>query len=143
MHRSLAPFSLILLCVVTGCGESPYVVAPVRGKVLLNNKPLPQGGIMFAPIAQGESANAGKTAVGRIQEDGTYTLTTYDKGDGAVVGEHWVTIVNHDEENLPDGVPSFARIQVPEKKVVVAGKENQIDITLSSDEIKKYREDDR
>jgi hypothetical protein len=115
----------------------------VRGKVLLNNKPLPQGGIMFAPLAQGESANAGRTAVGRIQDDGTYTLTTYDTGDGAVVGEHWVTIVCHDEENLPDGVPSFARIQVPEKKVVVAGKENQIDITLSSAEIKKYREDDR
>jgi hypothetical protein len=115
----------------------------VRGKVLLSNKPLPQGAIMFAPLAQGENASAGKAGVGRIQEDGTYTLTTYEKGDGAVVGEHWVTIVNHDEDNLPDGVPEFARIQVPEKKVVVAGKENQIDITLSSDEIKKYREDDR
>ena len=143
MYRSVATFSLFLICFFTGCGESPYVVAPVRGKVLLNNQPLPNGGIMFAPIAQGESANAGRIAVGRFQEDGSYILTTYDDGDGAVVGEHWVTIVNNDEDNLPDGVPSFARIQVPEKKVVAAGKENQIDITLSSAEIKKYREDDR
>ena len=143
MIRFVLPFSLILVCGVSGCGESPYVVAPVRGKVLLNNKPLPNAGIMFAPIAKGESANAGKIAVGRIQEDGAYELSTYGKADGAVVGEHWVTIVNHDEDNLPDDVPSFARIQVPEKKIVVAGKENQIDITLSSAEIKKYREDDR
>jgi hypothetical protein len=143
MNRPIVLFTLLSLCVVTGCGDSPYVVAPVRGKVLLNNVPLPQGGVMFAPIAQGENANAGKAAVGRIQEDGTYTLTTYEKGDGAIVGEHWVTIVNHDEDNIPDGVPEFARIQVPEKKVVVLGRDNQIDITLSSAEIKKYREDDR
>jgi hypothetical protein len=143
MIRFVLPFSLVLVCVFSSCGESPYVVAPVRGKVLLNGKPLPNAGVMFAPIAQGENANAGKIAVGRIQEDGTYELSTYGKADGAVVGEHWVTIVNHDEDNLPDDVPSFARIQVPEKKIVVAGKENQIDIALSSAEIKKYREDDR
>jgi hypothetical protein len=98
---------------------------------------------MFSPVAKGDSVNAGKAAVGRIQPDGTYTLTTFEDADGAIVGEHWVTIVNHDEDNMPKGVPEFARIQVPEKKVVVAGQDNQIDISLSRDDVRKYREDDR
>lgn len=130
-------------CFLCGCGGSPYEVAPVHGVVKLNDTVLPQGGIMFSPVAKGESINPGKAAVGTIQSDGTYTLTTFRDQDGAIVGEHWVTIVNTDEENLPDGVPEFARIQVPEKKVVVAGKKNQIDISLTRDEVRKYREDDR
>jgi hypothetical protein len=98
---------------------------------------------MFAPIAAGESAISGMPGVALILADGSYHLTTFQKNDGAIVGEHWVTIINHDEDNMPDGVPEFARIQVPEKKVVEAGKENQIDIDLTREEIRKYREDDR
>lgn len=143
MAKICINLNLIVLCALSGCGGPPYEVAPVRGIVKLNDKFLPQGGIMFSPVAKGDDANPGKAAVGIIDADGTYTLTTFDDNDGAIVGEHWVTIVNHDEDNLPDGVPEFARIQVPEKKVVESGKENQIDITLTRDEIKKYREDDR
>ena len=143
MAKLSLPLTLVALCTFCGCGGSPYEVAPVRGVVTLNDKPFTQGGVMFAPLAKDDDANSGKSAVGRIQADGTYTLTTFEKNDGAVVGEHWVTIVNHDEDNVPKGVPEFARIQVPEKKVVAAGKENQIDITPTRDEIRKYREDDR
>jgi hypothetical protein len=143
MTKLLFTLPAIAACVLSGCGGPDYEVAPVRGIVKLNDKTLQQGGIMFSPVAKGDTANVGRAATGRLQPDGTYTLTTFEKGDGAIVGEHWVTIVNHDEDNLPDGVPEFARIQVPEKKVVVSGKENQIDIILSRDDVKKYSEDDR
>jgi hypothetical protein len=143
MYRFAGLSCLTLAVAFGGCNHSPYEVAPVRGIVKLNGKAFPQGGVMFAPIAKGESAIAGKPGVGRIQADGSYQLTTFEKNDGAIVGEHWVTIINHDEDNMPDGVPEFARIQVPEKKIVEAGKENQIDISLSREEIRKYREDDR
>jgi hypothetical protein len=143
MSRFCACIGVISLCVLGGCNGSPYEVAPVRGLVKLNDAPFPQGSIVFSPIAQGEDANPGKPGTAKIQPDGSYQLSTFSKGDGAVVGEHWVTIINHDEDNMPDGVPEFARIQVPEKKMVAAGKDNQIDIVLSREEIRKYREDDR
>jgi hypothetical protein len=143
MVRICLILNVAILGVFSGCGGQPYEVAPVHGAVKLNGTFLPQGGVMFSPVAKGDSINPGRAAVGMIQPDGTYTLTTFEDKDGAIVGEHWVTIVNHDEENLPDGVPDFARIQVPEKKVVVAGKANQIDITLTREEVRKYREDDR
>ncbi len=143
MVRHFALFSLVSLTAASGCDSSPYEVAPVRGVVKLDDKLLPQGGIMFAPVAKGDNANPGKAAVGKIQPDGSFTLSTFEKNDGAIVGEHWVTIVNHDEENMPQEVPDFARIQVPEKKLVVPGKDNHIDISLTRDEVRKYREDDR
>jgi hypothetical protein len=143
MMKSCLCVSVVLVGLLAGCNSSRYEVAPVHGLVKLNDKPFPQGSIVFSPVAKGEDANPGKPGTAKIQEDGTYRLSTFSKDDGAVLGEHWVTIIAHDEDNLPDGVPEFARIQVPEKKTVTAGKDNQIDISLSREEIRKYREDDR
>jgi hypothetical protein len=101
-----------------------------------------QGKIMFGPIAKENEENPGKPAFGDIDSEGRFRLTTFERNDGAVVGEHWATVINV-EEDLPDGVPEFARVTLPEKVIVVAGKDNQIDIRLPRDVIRKYREDDR
>lgn len=143
MIRICVCVNVVFVCLLAGCSRSPYEVAPVHGIVKLSDKPFPQGSIVFSPVAQGEDANPGKPATAKIQSDGTYRLSTFSKEDGAILGEHWVTIIAHDEDNLPEGVPEFARIQVPEKKLVAAGKDNQIDISLSREEIRKFREDDR
>lgn len=124
-----------------GCGATPYELAPVHGTVVVNGKPLFQGKVRFAPIARGGDRNPGKPAFGVIQSDGTYRLTTFKPDDGAVVGEHWVTIVNVDED-LPDGVPGFYRVTLPTKVTVEPGKDNAIDLEPSRDVIRKYREDD-
>jgi hypothetical protein len=131
-----------MLIAATGCSPSPYQLAPVHGTVTVNDKPMFQGKVMFGPIAKGDEENPGKPAFGVIQPDGRYRLTTFEPDDGAVVGEHWATIINVEEE-LPDGVPEFARVTFPEKVTVVAGKNNRINIQLSRDVIRKYREDDR
>ena len=133
---------LVALSLLAGCNRSPYELAPVHGTVTVDDKPIFQGKVMFGPIAQGEEENPGKPAFGAIQSDGSYRLTTFDPNDGAVVGEHWATIINV-EEDLPDGVPEFARVTYPEKVTVVAGEDNRIDIRLSRSVIRKYREDDR
>jgi hypothetical protein len=135
---------LSLLCVAllaTGCSKSPYELAPVHGKVAVDDKPLFQGKIRFAPVAQGSEINSGKPAFGKIESDGTFRLTTFEPNDGAVVGEHWVTILNIGED-LPDGVPEFARVTLPEKVTVVLGKDNEINVTPSRELVRKYREDD-
>jgi hypothetical protein len=143
MRRGLI-YALCLVAIVpaAGCNRSSFDVAPVHGGVTVDGKPLFQGKVMFAPVAKGEVTNPGKPAWSKIGSDGAYRLTTFQADDGAVVGEHWVTIINS-AEALPEGVPEFARFIVPKKVNVVAGEDNQIDIKLTSAIIKENREDDR
>lgn len=133
---------LVALTAAAGCERPSFNLAPVHGKVSVDDKPLFQGKVMFAPVATGEIGNPGKPGWGKIEPDGTFRLTTIEKDDGAVIGEHWVTIVNSAEE-LPEGVPKFARFMVPHKVTVASGKDNLIDIKTTSKVIRENMEDDR
>jgi hypothetical protein len=79
-------FAALVVLSLTGCGERRSGTAIVRGKVTLNGKPVPNGTVNFIP-------EMGPSATGEIQPDGSYTLTTYKPGDGAVLGAHKVVIV--------------------------------------------------
>ncbi|MHC2068231.1 hypothetical protein ACYFX5_12205 [Bremerella sp. T1] len=85
----IANYCLILLGVVllsVGCsGGNGLETAPAEGVVTYNGKPLPYGRVSFRP-------EAGSPATGEIQDDGTFTLSTYGTGDGAIVGTHQVSI---------------------------------------------------
>ncbi|MBW3542000.1 MAG: carboxypeptidase-like regulatory domain-containing protein [Planctomycetes bacterium] len=65
-------------------------VVPVTGKVLYNDRPLPGAQVTF----RCEEKNA-PPAMGITGPDGTFQLTTYDDGDGAVPGEHLVTVAKY------------------------------------------------
>lgn len=143
MRRSLIYAScLIAIAMATGCNQSSFDVAPVHGTVTADGKPLFQGKVMFAPLGKSDVTNPGRPAWSKIGKDGTYRLTTFQTNDGAVVGEHWVTIINSGED-LPDDVPEFARLMLPEKVTVASGKDNQLDFKMTSAIIKANREDDR
>jgi hypothetical protein len=83
-HRGPMLLGLLMLAVV-GCQQKSNVV-PVRGKVLLDGKPLTKGMIATMPSA-GRGANA------KIQPDGSFELRTFGQNDGATVGVHRVAIV--------------------------------------------------
>ena len=70
---------------IAGCGSGELPVAPVEGTVLYNGKPLTSGVVTFLPAT-------GPVATGEIQSDGTFRLSTYGDGDGAVLGKHQVSI---------------------------------------------------
>src|SRR3990172_2569518 len=98
MRSGLAKIGAIALCIavvlaMTGCSRSPYELAPVHGRVTLDGRPLSQSKVMFAPVEVGDNPNPGKPAFGLVQDDGSFVLTTYRTNDGAIVGEHWVSIV--------------------------------------------------
>lgn len=85
-----------------GCESSDFEVAKVSGTVTCGGEPVMLGTVIFTPVATGELV--GKPAVGKIQPDGTFTLTTYQPDDGAVVGEHRVRYSapeEFEEEELP------------------------------------------
>lgn len=74
---------------LAGCGDGDqFETAPVSGTVTLNGEPVTAGTIMLSPISDGDSQLTGKGAAGPVQEDGSFVLTTYEEGDGAILGKH-------------------------------------------------------
>lgn len=69
----------------TGCGSKRLPLAPVEGTVHYRGKPLESGSVTFLSAA-------GPVAVGEIQKDGRFRLTTYHDGDGAPLGTHQVSV---------------------------------------------------
>ncbi len=76
---------------VSGCGGSAehMLTAKVSGTVTMNGQPVTGGGILFSPIVVDKKL-AGKPSAGSVLPDGTFSLTTYEAGDGAVIGMHRV-----------------------------------------------------
>lgn len=90
-ERSLAIFaagSLVVLS-LTGCSVQPAVY-PVRGHVTMSDgSPVNFGLLEFRNTSMKLNARA------RIQNDGSYQLTTFEESDGAVVGTHQAIILQH------------------------------------------------
>ena len=75
---------------VAGCGPSSSLdLVPVSGTVTYKGKPLTIGDGQVIFIPQGQTK--GPQGIGRIEEDGTYEMTTANK-PGAVVGTHKVVV---------------------------------------------------
>jgi hypothetical protein len=130
-----------------GCGrgaERPKVV-PVSGKVTQKGKTLTAGEVTFTPVAGAEPS--AHIATGQIGSDGTYRLTTFNTGDGAVLGPHKVTVVVRSTTDmrkmnelgggkiaykLPPSVlpPKYSSVENTPLKYTVEDKPNTIDIDL-------------
>ncbi|MEW4566286.1 hypothetical protein AB1L88_00320 [Tautonia sp. JC769] len=79
---------------IIGCGGSGGPRPPmgkVSGTVTHNGAPLTEGSVVFSP-AQGKGSDTGHVAIGQIDSNGRFVLTTFNTGDGAVLGQHVVTI---------------------------------------------------
>lgn len=86
------------LLVVTGCDSGPQL-APVSGKVVFNGKPLEFGTVMFQP------EQGGQPAVGQIHTDGTFVMSTFEPGDGAVVGPNAIRVTCYTSQNPDSTAP--------------------------------------
>jgi hypothetical protein len=74
----------VALIASAGCGSK---LQPAGGKVLVDGVPVTEGTIMFYPV------NKGRPATARIMQDGTFTLSYENPGDGLPPGEYKVVIV--------------------------------------------------
>jgi hypothetical protein len=83
-----------------GCSHDANMpkLGKVHGTVTYKKKPVDGGHIVFTP-AQGKGSDSGQGATGEINSDGTYELTTFNTGDGAVLGQHIVTVVVREKGN--------------------------------------------
>jgi hypothetical protein len=71
-----------------GCGGSDGEegLAPVTGQITYDGQPVPAGEIHFYPV------DGQRSSSGTIEADGKYALTSYQPGDGALIGKHKVVI---------------------------------------------------
>ena len=115
----LSPIVVISL-VLSGCG-APMV--PVRGSVARDGKPLRGGKIEFTPIAQGQPA------VGLIQPDGTFQLSTNRENDGAMAGQYRITVLG---ERAPEDLVPRMILSGPEEFTVDIrpGQDNEVAINI-------------
>ena len=84
---------VLLAFVAAGCGSAAGrpKLGKVSGKVTHKGQPVTSGEVTFTP-ATGKGGESGNVAFGKIGADGSYDLTTFDTGDGAVLGQHIVTV---------------------------------------------------
>jgi hypothetical protein len=84
----------ILLACLVGCARDPWDVGrtvPVRGRVLVDGKPLTTGLVVFQ--ADASKGNASKHEPrGKVDGEGTYQLTTQGK-PGAAPGWYKVAVI--------------------------------------------------
>ncbi|QEG33207.1 hypothetical protein [Bythopirellula goksoeyrii] len=80
-----------LIFLLLGCGKSTLATYPVSGEVVLEDgSTLRNGGkVVFQQL----DSDSPLTATGYFGEDGKYSLTTFDKDDGAPAGEYVVMVV--------------------------------------------------
>ena len=102
---------LTVAVVAAGCGRGHELpTAPDSGQVTIDGTPIPKGQLIFAP-------EQGRAATGIIQPDGTFVLSTYGDGDGAIVGRHTITVISGEtvEGADPYDLDSPVRWLVPER----------------------------
>ena len=103
----------VVLAGALGCGggASRPETAPVTGTVTYNGKPVANATVMFTPKSGGASAT------GKTDENGKFTLTTFEPGDGAIVGEHVVTVTyTGPESGAPENPESPEAYGAPAEK---------------------------
>jgi hypothetical protein len=125
----------LLVCLLVGCGAGGPKTVPVRGTVMYKGKPVPNGTVTFIP-------ETGHHATGEIRPDGSYTLTTFKPGDGAVPAKYKVVVVAMQDMTgrLPEDRTPLPPPIVPNKYTSVATTdlvfevkdgENVIDLPLT------------
>lgn len=88
LHAALSGLMIIGLA---GCGTSNPATYPVTGTVTFNGKPLAGANIGFSATDENT-----RGAIGVTDSEGKYSLTTFEKGDGAMAGTFKVTVSKFD-----------------------------------------------
>lgn len=110
-----------VVILIAGCSKSNPDIAPVEGVVRFDGKPLPRGVVRFTP-------QAGRSASGRIESNGTFVLGTYSPNDGARVGKHRVTVSAMKED------PEKDRLIKYDENAITPGNESLIPLHYGSAE---------
>jgi hypothetical protein len=100
-------------------------MAPVSGRVTMQGQPVRDVFVVFHPLPnEGGAIAPTRPAMGQVDDEGKYELSTKVKGDGAAVGTHRVSIVAVNRNARPPGNVK------PDYQVEVRSEPNVIDLEL-------------
>lgn len=108
--------SLLQVLVVCGCfalgaaGCRGSRTSPVNGVVLLDGKPLADASVQFI------SESDGRTATGQTDQEGKFSMSTYEPRDGVLPGSYKVVV------SPPMGTPDPAKYSTAEDAMTGASK---------------------
>lgn len=140
LHRMSLPLALAA-ALLSGCGVKTYPVAPVRGKLTHQGQPVSGGSLVFGPIGTGKG-EVGKPGIAQVGPDGSFEVTTYREGDGAVIGKHTVSFSppsmvvqetpaeSHVEEDADAPAQPYAGLVPHPMEVEIKRGENEITLEL-------------
>ncbi len=130
------PLVLFLCLTASGCYFRPARV-PVSGRVTLDGEPVPFGHIRFVP---GDA----RAAFGEIENDGHFRLTTFDSGDGCVLGTHKVEVIARHpqgETSIRHLVPpKYGTAETSDISVEITGPTSDLEVKLVSNGWKPFTE---
>jgi hypothetical protein len=118
-----------------GCAKEDAArapVFPVHGQVSFKGQPTPGAFVVFHPVE--DAGDEPIRPTGQVEPDGSFSLTTYDKGDGAPPGEYSVTVEwrklvtkGEEAEAGPNVLPDlYSKPETTPLKVTVAEEPNDL-----------------
>ncbi|MGE0378102.1 MAG: hypothetical protein AB7I48_16265 [Planctomycetaceae bacterium] len=146
MRRILRLIALVFSAALStltlaGCfGSSGLETAEVRGRVVMNGQPVTSGRVVFFP-ANPVGKGAGKPAQAMLDSDGEFDLRTYGRSDGAVIGDHRITVLSNPDPSSGEDAKTLGTPN-PSKVTVKAGETNEFEIVLTPRAPGSDREDE-
>jgi hypothetical protein len=105
----------LVLLLAVGCGKSENDQLPVflvRGTALYNGKPMTGASVVLVPATYDPKLRM--PPFGVVGADGAFVITSYEKGDGAPVGEYKITFTWPDGAEEPTDLLN-GRLSDPKK----------------------------
>ncbi|MGD9128728.1 MAG: hypothetical protein PVH19_15235 [Planctomycetia bacterium] len=119
---------MAVLLLLPGCSDGRPKRVKVSGTVLIDGKPLSGGFIRFYP-------EGGRTAWSDIDEQGRFTLSCFDKGDGVVPGTHPIAVTGTTQISQTtikwNAPPKYAEPQTSGLKKTIDGPTDSLTIELT------------
>ena len=114
----------------TGCGEDWQAQTyPAHGRITINGEP-PAGAVVELRSTGEQPDVRNSRPWGIVQEDGSFTLSTYEKGDGAPAGSYKVVVrwpPDVSQPSLADRLNgAYANSEGSQWSVEIAEGENQL-----------------
>jgi len=137
-HRGniVRQLSFCVLALVTasllGCTSGgDFPTAPVTGRVICEGKPVPHVMVFFEPTEVKQKRLTGQAGFAIAKEDGTFRLTSFKEGDGAVVGHHRVRVgLPHPQDHPNFKCDCYLNSEVDLMEVDVKKGKNEFELVL-------------
>ena len=135
--RRTLPLLVCLIAAVVGCSDGRPSRVPVSGTVMIDDQPLDYGFVRLIP-------QYGRPATGQLDRQGRFTLTTYEKGDGVVLGTHRVEVMGEEPlsetRSLWHAPKKYARRHTSDLMATVDGPTDDLRIDITWDGGKPFVE---